>query len=166
MASKYCMLFPGQGSQYVGMCRKIAGNPAVRRLFDKASEVLQYNLLKICLEGPEETLEDTIHCQPAVVVASLAAVEQLRKEKPQVISRSIHISLLMYIHEMLEFYARLCVCLFVLVYMCTLMYVCICKCMILYVCVCAYVCVWGWGEGHMLQSIHDFMSIHFHPRSI
>ena len=85
MASKlYYLLFPGQGSQYVGMCRKVVSNPAVRTLFEKAAEVLQYNLLKICLEGPERTLEETIHCQSAVVVASLAAVEQLKVDKPQV----------------------------------------------------------------------------------
>jgi [acyl-carrier-protein] S-malonyltransferase len=58
-------------------------------LFEKAAEVLQYNLLKICLEGPERTLEETIHCQSAVVVASLAAVEQLKVDKPQIFEQCL-----------------------------------------------------------------------------
>ena len=66
------------------MCRKVVSLPGVRELFARASEVLKYDLLKLCLEGPKCRLDDTVHCQPAVVVASLAAVEQLRVEKPEV----------------------------------------------------------------------------------
>lgn len=80
----FYLLFPGQGSQYVGMCRKVASLRGVRELFARASEILNYDLLRLCLEGPKWRLDDTVHCQPAVVVASLAAVEQLRVEKPEV----------------------------------------------------------------------------------
>ena len=80
----YYFLFPGQGSQYVGMCRKVASLRGVRELFARASEVLKYDLLRLCLEGPKWKLDDTVHCQPAVVVASLAGVEKLRVEKPEV----------------------------------------------------------------------------------
>ena len=68
----------------MGMCRKVASLRGVRELFARASEVLKYDLLRFCLEGPKWKLDDTVHCQPAVVVASLAGVEKLRVEKPEV----------------------------------------------------------------------------------
>ena len=54
--------------------------PAAKDLFDKASGILGYDLLKVCLEGPKELLDDTAVSQPALYVAGLAAVEQLRAE--------------------------------------------------------------------------------------
>jgi len=80
-------LFPGQGSQHVGMTEKIAGLPAVQRIFSTAERVLGYDLQPLCLSGPQSTLDETVHCQPAVVVASLAAVESLKQATPEVCSQ-------------------------------------------------------------------------------
>ena len=77
-------LFPGQGSQFVGMASKLLPYPNVKEMFEVASEILEYDLLKLCLEGPKSTLDSTIFCQPAIFVTSLAAVEKLRDENPQV----------------------------------------------------------------------------------
>lgn len=52
-----------------------------KELFDKASEVLGYDLLKLCFEGPKSKLDQTIHCQPAVFVASMAAFEKMKSEQ-------------------------------------------------------------------------------------
>lgn len=68
-----CMLFPGQGAQYVGMTSKIQINPAVQSLFKRANDILGYDLQSLCLNGPEHTLRKTEYCQPAIVVSSLAA---------------------------------------------------------------------------------------------
>ncbi|KAK3085645.1 hypothetical protein FSP39_006574 [Pinctada imbricata] len=77
------MLFPGQGSQFVGMGQKIMQYPQVRQLYDRASEHLGYDLLDICLNGPKETLDKTEYCQPAVFVTSLATIEVLKETNPK-----------------------------------------------------------------------------------
>lgn len=59
--------------------------PAARRLFDRAAEILGYDLAKLCLEGPAEELDSTVYSQPALFVTSLAALESLRAEKPDVL---------------------------------------------------------------------------------
>lgn len=78
------LLFPGQGSQFVGMGRGLLKYPNVREMFTVAQKILGYDLLSLCLEGPEEELMKTVHCQPAVFVTSLAAVERLNHENPKV----------------------------------------------------------------------------------
>jgi [acyl-carrier-protein] S-malonyltransferase len=76
-------LFPGQGAQYVGMAKALCEQlPAARRLFDEAAEVLGYDLLALCTNGPEEKLNSTVVSQPAIFVASLAALEALRQQEP------------------------------------------------------------------------------------
>lgn len=80
-------LFPGQGAQTVGMGAALAANlPASRQLFERASDVLGYDLLQLCTEGPEEKLNSTVFSQPALFVASLAALEQLKHEAPDAVS--------------------------------------------------------------------------------
>ena len=74
-----CLLFPGQGAQYVGMTSKIQTNPAVQSLFKRANDILGYDLQSLCLKGPEDTLRKTEYCQPAVVVCSLAAAAHSHK---------------------------------------------------------------------------------------
>ncbi|EDV52000.2 probable malonyl-CoA-acyl carrier protein transacylase, mitochondrial [Drosophila erecta] len=83
------MLFPGQGTQYVGMAKELLRFPGARRIFELANEVLKYDLLKICLEGPREKLNRTEHAQLAVMVSSLAALEQLREERPKAIESCV-----------------------------------------------------------------------------
>lgn len=78
------LLFPGQGSQFVGMGRGLLKYPNVKEMFAVARKILGYDLLSLCLEGPEEELMKTVHCQPAVFVTSLAAVERLNHENPKV----------------------------------------------------------------------------------
>lgn len=84
--SKIAFLFPGQGAQSVGMGRDVVESlPAARRLFDDAAKILGYDLAKLCFEGPEEELDSTVYSQPALFVTSLAALEKLRADQPDVV---------------------------------------------------------------------------------
>lgn len=83
------LLFPGQGSQFVGMCRGLLKYPNVKEMFTLAQRILGYDLLSLCLEGPEEDLMKTVHCQPAVFVTSLAAVEKLNHVNPKAIETCV-----------------------------------------------------------------------------
>ena len=72
-------LFPGQGSQSVGMGKELFENHAVaRRTFEEADEALGYKLSHLCFEGPEEKLKLTEITQPAILTASVAALRVLR----------------------------------------------------------------------------------------
>ena len=78
------ILFPGQGSQFIGMGRELLSFPNVEAMYRMASDILGYDLLKLCLEGPKSELDKTVYCQPAVFVTSLAAIERLKHEQPSV----------------------------------------------------------------------------------
>jgi [acyl-carrier-protein] S-malonyltransferase len=81
--SRIAFLFPGQGAQTVGMAGALCQSfPAAKALFDRAASVLGYDLLDICVNGPAERLNATDVSQPAIFVASLAALEQLKIAEP------------------------------------------------------------------------------------
>jgi [acyl-carrier-protein] S-malonyltransferase len=75
-------LFPGQGSQVVGMGRELAETyPIARQTFDEADDALGYKISKICFEGPEEQLRLTETTQPAILSASVAAYRVLNENR-------------------------------------------------------------------------------------
>lgn len=77
------LLFPGQGSQYVKMLSGVKDIPAVAQMLDIAKSILGFDLLELCLDGPESRLEQTKYCQPAMYISGLAAIEKLRADKPE-----------------------------------------------------------------------------------
>jgi [acyl-carrier-protein] S-malonyltransferase len=81
-------LFPGQGAQHAGMCQTIVEKyPAARDLFDRANDVLGFDLAGLCINGPQEELDKTDISQPALFVSSLAALEMLKADKPDVVDQ-------------------------------------------------------------------------------
>lgn len=86
-------LFPGQGAQAVGMGAEAHTVPAAAALYAKANEILGYDLLDVSINGPKEKLNSTVVSQPAIYVASLAAVEALRaQENGQAIIDSVDVT--------------------------------------------------------------------------
>ena len=87
--SKIAFLFPGQGAQHVGMCTEILeACPAAADYFSRAQEILGYDLLEICQNGPAEKLDATDVSQPALFVSSLATLEVLRQKEPDIVMSS------------------------------------------------------------------------------
>lgn len=82
---RIALFFPGQGAQHVGMGKRLAAQyPAARQLYDRAAEILGYDLASICFNGPAEELDSTVVSQPAIFVTSLAALEKLRQDSPEI----------------------------------------------------------------------------------
>ena len=78
------LLFPGQGSQFVGMGRQlVAESPAARAVFDEADAVLGFSLSRLCFEGPEDELKLTANTQPAILTHSIAALRDLESRFPE-----------------------------------------------------------------------------------
>ena len=78
------LLFPGQGSQFVGMGRQLAAeSEAARAVFDEADAVLGFPLSRLCFEGPEEELKLTANTQPAILTHSIAALRDLESRFPE-----------------------------------------------------------------------------------
>src|ERR1700733_2557041 len=83
-SSRIAFLFPGQGSQSVGMGKDLAENyPVARQTFEEADDALGYRLSQVCFEGPEDELRLTEITQPAILTVSLAALRVLEMRAPK-----------------------------------------------------------------------------------
>ena len=77
------IVFPGQGSQKIGMGAQLVESESGRAIFDSSSEILDYDLGELCLNGPEEKLTNTLYAQPALLAVGVAAWEKVRAEGTQ-----------------------------------------------------------------------------------
>jgi [acyl-carrier-protein] S-malonyltransferase len=78
-------LFPGQGSQFAGMGRELAeAYPEARSIFAQADDVLGFALSRLCFEGPEIELMDTVNAQPAILTHSIATLRVVEKVAPEI----------------------------------------------------------------------------------
>lgn len=85
MTKKIGFLFPGQGSQFIGMGSSLFNNFAsAKSVFERANNVLGYDLAKICFEGPEDLLTRTLNAQPAIYTSSFAALTVFKEKFPGV----------------------------------------------------------------------------------
>ncbi len=80
---KTAFVFPGQGSQYVGMAQDlVAAYPEARAIFEQADATLGFALASLCFNGPENDLTDTLNAQPALLTHSIAALRVLQTLQP------------------------------------------------------------------------------------
>ena len=86
--ARIAFLFPGQGAQHIGMGQQIAeAYPAAAALYARASEILGYDLAEVCKKGPADRLNSTAVSQPAIYVTSLACLEKVKAEMPDLPGR-------------------------------------------------------------------------------
>ena len=79
--NKIAFIFPGQGAQYPGMGKDIYENyNKAKELFERINLISEKNISKLCFEGSEEELKQTINSQPAILAVSIVLYELLKKE--------------------------------------------------------------------------------------
>src|SRR5438128_4122781 len=97
MSNKTYILCPGQGAQVVGMGKDFFDvSPAAKVVFDRANQIIGFDLANICFNGPEEKLNQTDIAQPAIYVTSIAAFEAAKsagKVEPETITAFAGLSL-------------------------------------------------------------------------
>ena len=87
------LLFPGQGAQFLGMGKGLMGrNVTSRSLFSTASDILGYDLTKLCIEGPESQLHWTNHSQPALFVHAMAALADFKEQHPNILDSVVAVA--------------------------------------------------------------------------
>jgi [acyl-carrier-protein] S-malonyltransferase len=90
LKEQIAFVFPGQGSQYVGMGKDLYENfSAALHIFNRADEVLGFPLSTLCFEGPQEALDDTANTQPAIFTVSIACLESLKEYCQDVLGKTI-----------------------------------------------------------------------------
>lgn len=84
MPDRIGFLFPGQGSQIVGMAKDLYETvPSAKKIFDQASQILGYSLTDLCFNGPEDKLTRTCYAQPAIFTTSMAALQLIQERFPE-----------------------------------------------------------------------------------
>mmetsp|Transcript_101793 Transcript_101793/g.311306 ORF Transcript_101793/g.311306 Transcript_101793/m.311306 type:complete len:556 (-) Transcript_101793:85-1752(-) len=82
------ILFPGQGSQSVGMLKDVVDRPRVKEMLRKAAGILEWDPKDLALNGPEEKMSETRYCQPLMLIAGLAALDLLAENQPEAVQRA------------------------------------------------------------------------------
>jgi [acyl-carrier-protein] S-malonyltransferase len=91
MTERFAFLFPGQGSQMVGMGKDYYTRyPMAQQLFEEANAVLGFDIAKLCFEGPAETLQLTAYTQPAILIHSVIASTLLRENGKEAVIMAGH----------------------------------------------------------------------------
>lgn len=84
--STTAFVFPGQGSQQVGMSKDIIeAYPSARQTFEQADDLLGFALSRLCFDGPDNELNDTINTQPALYTAGIATLRALQSDLPEAV---------------------------------------------------------------------------------